>query len=226
MGSVSHRDAASISKEIRKKSNALRFNTQAQNADSSMQPSYHKRMQDYAYDHETASAQISAKKNMTALNRDALSQLRNSHKNLGDSKSNNSGTDKVGLSVRDSGRLEDLIQDFNIRKKNHRINGVMLAPLDHAPVDIKPHTNKALSQNRPSIPLSTRPSELDKINPQDLSSKAIISTHSISPMGKGVKTELYNPLPVNCGLQMPPPLAPGAYGRKLEPLSTLNIVEK
>ena len=52
-----------------------------------------------------------------------------------------------------------------------------------------------------------------------------MSTHSISPMGKGVKPELYNPLPVNCGLQMPPPLAPGAYGRKLEPLSTLNIAE-
>ena len=50
-----------------------------------------------------------------------------------------------------------------------------------------------------------------------------MNAHSISPMGKNSKATAYNPLPVNCGLQMPPPLAPSAYGRKLEPLSTLNF---
>ena len=60
----------------------------------------------------------------TAANREALSQLRNSHKNL-DSKSNQDAVNaNVGGSVRDSGGLEALIHDFNIRKKNNRINGV------------------------------------------------------------------------------------------------------
>ena len=67
---------------------------------------------------------------MNALNREALSQLRNSHKNL-ESKSNHDVGDKVGMSVRDSGGLEALIHDFNIRKKNNRINGVQLAPLNY-----------------------------------------------------------------------------------------------
>lgn len=155
LGSQSHRGATSISKEIRKQSNALRFNTQNANAESSMQPSYHKRMQDYGKDHETASANISAKK-MNALNREALSQLRNSHKNLETKSNHDGGCEKVGMSVRDSGGLEALIHDFNIRKKNNRINGVQLAPLNHPqPGSIeKQATTKALSQNRPSIPLS------------------------------------------------------------------------
>ena len=72
IGSQSHRGATSISKEIRKQSNALRFNTQNPNGDSSMQPCYAKRMQDYGKDHETASANISGKK-MNAFNREALS---------------------------------------------------------------------------------------------------------------------------------------------------------
>ena len=96
-------------------------------------------MQDYK-DHETASANISAKKMTTAANREALSQLRNSHKNL-DSKSNQDAVNaNVGGSVRDSGGLEALIHDFNIRKKNNRINGVQLAPLNHPGSVEKPIT--------------------------------------------------------------------------------------
>ena len=81
------------------------------------------------------------------------------------------------MSVRDSGGLEALIHDFNIRKKNNRINGVQLAPLNYPqPGSVeKQDTHKALSQNRPSIPLSTRHEELTKINPSELSSMAILN---------------------------------------------------
>lgn len=227
IGSQSHRGATSISKEIRKMSNNLRFNTQNVGAEIGMQPSYQKRMQDYK-DHETASANISAKK-MTTANREALSQLRNSHKNL-ESKSNQDAINELqGRSVRDSGGLEALIHDFNIRKKNNRINGVQLAPLNHPGSVEKPVTQKALSQNRPSIPLSNRPGgELTQINPSELSTNAILHTQSISPLAKGGKNvnSTAVPLPVNCGLQMPPPLAPGSYARRLEPLQNVNHTEK
>ena len=106
------------------------------------------------------------------------------------------------MSVRDSGGLEALIHDFNIRKKNNRINGVMLAPLNHPqPSSVeKQATHKALSQNRPSIPLSTRPrDELTSINPSDLSSMALLNTQTVSPLNKGSHAKV-NPLPANCGL--------------------------
>ena len=57
---------------------------------------------------------------------------------------------------------------------------------------------------------------------------SILNTQTISPLNKGQKqaSSTAVPLPVNCGLQMPPPLAPGSYARKLEPLSTVNFNEK
>lgn len=57
---------------------------------------------------------------------------------------------------------------------------------------------------------------------------AILNTQSISPLNKGPKQAGTTavPLPVTCGLQMPPPLAPGSFARKLEPLTNVNFNEK
>ena len=75
--------------------------------------------------------------------RDSNSHMRGSAKNLQD----------LG-SLRDSGSLEAAMNDFNI-KKQKRINGVQLAPLNHPGTSLKSGVN-ILSQNRASIPLSGR----------------------------------------------------------------------
>lgn len=74
--------------------------------------------------------------------RDSQSHMRGSAKNLQD----------LG-SLRDSGSLEAAMNEFSI-KKQKRINGVQLAPLNH-PGGLKSGVN-ILSQNRASIPLSSR----------------------------------------------------------------------
>ena len=55
---------------------------------------------------------------------------------------------------------------------------------------------------------------------------ALLNTQTISPLNKGAKQGTAVPLPVTCGLSMPPPIAPGSYARKLEPLSSVNFNEK
>lgn len=76
--------------------------------------------------------------------RDSSSHMRGSAKNL----------QELG-SLRDSGSLEAAMNDFNLKKTNkQRIHGVQLAPLNH-PNALKSGVN-ILSQNRASIPLSTR----------------------------------------------------------------------
>lgn len=78
------------------------------------------------------------------------------NRNLRDSKSHMRGSAKnlqeLG-SLRDSGSLEAAMNDFSI-KKNKRVNGVQLAPLNY-PSSLKSGVN-ILSQNRASIPLSSR----------------------------------------------------------------------
>lgn len=90
------------------------------------------------YSVESASAM-----NKRAL-RDSQSHMRGSAKNLLE----------LG-SLRESGSMEKAVNDFSIKKKQTRINGVHLAPLNH-PSSLKSGVN-ILSQNRASIgPLSSR----------------------------------------------------------------------
>ena len=78
------------------------------------------------------------------------SQMRGSAKNLQDLNS-----------LRDSGSLEAAMNDFSI-KKNKRVNGVQLAPIAH-PTSLKSGVN-ILSQNRVSVPLSSRQNATDVLS--------------------------------------------------------------
>jgi len=81
--------------------------------------------------------------------------------------------------LRDSGGLEAAMNDFSI-KKNKRVAGVQLAPLNH------PNTLKSgvsiLSQNRASIPLSGRAGGAEgyssngqeKLTPAEFNSMALL----------------------------------------------------
>ena len=101
------------------------------------------------YSVESASAM-----NNRAL-RDSQSHMRGSAKNLLE----------IG-SLRESGSIEQAMNDFSIKKKQTRVNGVQLAPLNH-PTSLK-SGNNILSQNRASIgPLSSRAAAHDALSSGD-----------------------------------------------------------
>ena len=119
-------------------------------------------------------------------------------------------------SLRESGSLEQAMNDFSIKKKQTRINGVQLAPLNH-PTSLKSGVN-ILSQNRASIgPLSSRAAANDALSSGDNGSKAgakitasdihtmsllqkeLLNASNLSPhvVSKGA---LVTQIPVNAGL--------------------------
>jgi len=91
---------SSYRKEERKKSQNLRFNSDK--SEVGMQ----NRRQDYSVD----SASVMNNRSL----REAESHLRGSHKNL----------PETGKLLRESGGIESILNDFNIKKKNTRVNGV------------------------------------------------------------------------------------------------------
>lgn len=156
--------------------------------------------------------------------RDSNSQMRGSAKNL-----------KELGSLRDSGSIETALNDFSI-KKNKRINGVQLAPLNHhpPPTSLKSNIN-ILSQNRASIPLSSRHESTEtKMTAADINTMALLQKELLSAGGGSIsphmhaKVALLSPIngskppmllnPINH--KPPVPMAPEG------PLSSLNYAEK
>ena len=125
--------------------------------------------------------------------------------------------------LRESGSLEQAMNDFSIKKKQTRVNGVQLAPLNHPTTSLKSNVN-ILSQNRTSIgPLSSRAAANDAmssgggnngyggatkitasdINTMSMLQKELLSASNLSPHVAS-KGALLTQIPLNAGLQKPP----------------------